>query len=261
MPNDDPRSRLQLTLPPLAWALLFSLGLLLVLIAAGMATLVVILQDSRDHIRAQDAKTAVLLSEAQAAKPTASALARAAGPLVRDAAPLMRDARHAFAPLGDSTAALASSTTRIPALVREVEALVFTGVPVLSEVGRANLPAVLGAVGAVTDQLLERSRLTRVIDAAQVLLTEVRAEHLVPLAARAGRQSVHVAALLRELLRVQRATLRSQRASLATQLTTLDVQRQALAAINSIDRKTGGRLPPRPTATGNGSTATGLARP
>jgi hypothetical protein len=44
-------------------------------------------------------------------------------------------------------------------------------------------------------------------------------------------------------LRVQLVTLRTQRRSLATQLITLDVQRQALVSIKSIDRKTGGTVP------------------
>jgi hypothetical protein len=49
---------------------------------------------------------------------------------------------------------------------------------------------------------------------------------------------------MRRLLRIQLATLESQRISLRTQLATLGIQQQALVSLKSIDRKTGGTVPP-----------------
>jgi hypothetical protein len=63
--------RVRPTLHPLAYTALVGVGILLVAMVVGIAMLVVILKDSRDHIRAQDRKTAVLLQKVQAAQPTA----------------------------------------------------------------------------------------------------------------------------------------------------------------------------------------------
>jgi hypothetical protein len=45
-------------------------------------------------------------------------------------------------------------------------------------------------------------------------------------------------------LETQRRSLRAQRRSLRVQLATLAIQREALKHIESIDRKTGGTVPP-----------------
>jgi hypothetical protein len=83
--------------------------------------------------------------------------------------------------------------------------------------------------------------LARVLTAASDLFDRVRADDLVGASARAARTTPK---LMRRLLRLQLTTLRIQRRSLTAQLETLDIQRQALVSIKSIDRKTGGTVPP-----------------
>jgi hypothetical protein len=80
-------------------------------------------------------------------------------------------------------------------------------------------------------------------DSALPLLTLVTNTDLVQKAASAAELAPDLLAMQQRLLRVQLKTLRTQRASLRTQLTTLDIQRQALTHIESIDRKTGGQVP------------------
>jgi hypothetical protein len=219
-PEQTPGERRQPNLPPLAWTLLIGAGLLLVLMVAGIAVQIAILQDSREHIRAQDAKTAVLLAKVRAAEPTGRELTREGVPLIRAARPVVRKVGRAIEPLTRSGSALAAATSELPALSRTVRALAGVALPVLSDVRQADLAHALAST--------------------QALLAQVRDEDLVGVAARAGRDTPR---LIRRLLRIQLTTLRSQRQSLRTQLTTLDIQRQALAHIESIDRKTGGTLP------------------
>ena len=221
---DTPRR--DATLPPLAWAMLIGAGLMLVLLVVGIGTLIVILQDSRDHIRAQDAKTAVLLEKVRAAEPATSNLASEGVPLLRAARPLVGKIGRAVGPLARAGGSIAVATRPLPALTRTAQALAAVALPVLSDVRRADLANAISA----TDDLLAR----------------VRAEDLVGVAARAGRDTPP---LVRRLVRLQIATLAVQRQSLRAQLTSLDVQRQSLAHIESIDRKTGGTVPaPVPAA-------------
>ena len=185
-------------------------GVLLVLLVIGIGVLIAILKDSRDHIRAQDAKTAVLLEKVRAVTPEARQLppllddvrplvrrlrpvTRDLGPLVRDLTPVVGSVGHVIGPIAESAQAIAAATPGIP----------------------------------------------RLVDAAQVL-DQVRAYDLVRISARAGRDTPP---LIRRLLRVQLATLESQRIALRTQLQTLAIQREALVHIKSIDRKTGGTVP------------------
>jgi hypothetical protein len=217
-PLQQTEPRVRTTLHPLAVVGLIGAGLMLVLLVVGIGMLIVILKDSRDHIRAQDAKTAVLLAKLEAATPTA----RQVSPLIADARPVLRTLGREIGPLGEAVAATATATERLPALVRVTETFARVAFPVLGELGRLDL--------------------TRALDSTNRLIAEVEAQNLVPASARAARETP---LLIRRLLRVQLATLRSQRASLQTQLATLEIQRQALASIKSIDRKTGGTVPPQ----------------
>jgi hypothetical protein len=221
MPPRREEPRREATLPPLAWTGLIVGGLLLVLLVVGIGILIVILQDSRDHIRAQDAKTAVLLSKIRAAEPATSEIVHEGVPLIRAARPVVGKISRAVGPLARSGASIAVATRQLPALTRTAQALAAVALPVLSDVRQADLVHAI----ASTEELLAR----------------VRDEDLVGVAARAGRQTPR---LITRLLSVQLETLRSQKQSLQTQLTTLDIQRQALAHIESIDRKTGGTVPP-----------------
>jgi hypothetical protein len=141
-------TRVRPTLPPLAYTALIGIGLMLVAMVVGIAMLVVILKDSRDHIRAQDRKTAVLLEKLRAAQPTAQqvpALLAQARPAVRNLARSVGPALHAI----DSTAA---ATERLPVLVRVTEALAQAGFPVLSELRAADLGRQLQATTRATQE-------------------------------------------------------------------------------------------------------------
>jgi hypothetical protein len=229
-----------MTLPPLAWTLVIVAGVLLVLMVAGIAIQIAILQDSRGHIQAQDAKASLLLRQARAAAPAT----RDAVPLIRDARPLVRKLSSAIGPLMGSGSSLAETTQRLPTLVRTVQVLAGTALPVLADVARANVSRALSAGTSVAKGVLYRDRLTRALDATNDLLAEVRAADLVDVTAEAGRDTPR---LMRRLLRIQLVTLEVQKRSLETQLATLDIQRQALVHIESIDRKTGGPVPPTAT--------------
>jgi hypothetical protein len=225
MPARIPQpSRRQVTLPPLAWALILGAGLLLVLMVVGIAIQIAILQDSRDHILAQDKKAALLLRRAEAAAPAA----QQAVPLIRDARPLVRRLRHAIKGLSGSGTSIESATARLPAIARAVQALAAFALPALD------------AATTVSAQVLHRNRLARALAATSELVAEVRASDLIDISARAAREAPR---LMRRLIKIQAVTLRVQKRSLRTQLQTLGIQREALVHIKSIDRKTGGPVP------------------
>jgi hypothetical protein len=238
MPPPEPTEpRVRPSLHPLAAIGLIAAGIMLVLLVIGIGALIVILKDSRDHIRAQDAKTAVLLSDLHAATPTA----RKAVPLIGEVRPVVRSVGRAVGPIDEAVGATATATERLPVLVRATEALAQVAFPVLADLGQVNLARVLNAGGSAAQTVLSRDRLANALDSTNQLIAEVRAQNLVPASARAARDTP---ALIRRLVRLQLASLRTQRTSLQTQLTTLDIQRQALVSIKSIDRKTGGSVPP-----------------
>jgi hypothetical protein len=132
-----------------------------------------------------------------------------AQPVASQAAPLARQARRTLSAVSASRGDIVDAAVAIPPLLR--------------------------ATGALADNALP-------------LLALVRDTDLVQKAAAAADMAPDVIALQQRLLRVQLTTLRTQRASLRTQLATLEIQRQALTHIESIDRKTGGQVPPAPVA-------------
>jgi hypothetical protein len=133
------------------------------------------------------------------------------------ARPLARQARRALRPIGT-----------LPALLRAAESLADTSLPLVRALDAVRTPDVVVRAGALLDR--------------------VAASDLVAKSARAADLAPTLIDLQQRLLRVQLTTLRSQRASLRTQLTTLAIQREALAHIESIDRKTGGPAPAVPVA-------------
>jgi hypothetical protein len=139
MANSTTEPRVRPTLHPLAYTALAGVGLLLVLMVVGIAMLVVILKDSRDHIRAQDKKTAVLLQKVQAAEPTAEQVPK----LLDQARPVVRRLGRAVGPVQDAIRSTAEATERLPLLVRATEALAREGLPVLDEIRAADLARVL----------------------------------------------------------------------------------------------------------------------
>jgi hypothetical protein len=202
-----PETRARPALHPLVYTALAGVGLLLVFMAVGIAMLVVILKDSRDHIRAQDKKTAVLLQKVQAAQPTASQVPE----LLDQARPVVRRLGKAAGPIQEAITSTAQATERLPMLVRATEALAREGIPVLNDIRSADLARVLPETRRAVEETPPLIR--RLLDIQLATLD------------------------------IQRVTLDVQRRSLRTQLTTLEIQREALKHIESIDRKTGGTVP------------------
>jgi hypothetical protein len=201
MPPSSTEPRVRPTLHPLAYTALAGVGLLLVAMVVGIAMLVVILKDSRDHIRAQDKKTAVLLQKVQAAQPTAEQVPA----LLDQARPAVRRLGRSIGPVQRALTSTAEATERLPMLVRVSQALAREGFPVLDDLRAADLASVLPE-------------------------TRRAVEEAPP--------------LIRRLLAVQLETLSVQKRSLEVQRVTLETQREALRHIESIDRKTGGTVPP-----------------
>jgi hypothetical protein len=232
-------------------------GLVLVAtVVTLIALLLVVLTDSRNHIRSQDAKITALYEAAKPAVEGARPLARRLGPLLRDAPPVLRQAapvvrslRRGLRSLRGTGPSLADAATAVPPLLNATVALADGTLPLVHGLAAADLPrvvgdadAVLGDADAVLGSLLYRDRLVRVLDATDSALAELRSHDLIARAARTP-------GLIRQLLKVQRATLRTQKASLAVQLTTRDYARRAAEAAESIDRKLGGQqVPPAPAA-------------
>src|SRR4051794_25437277 len=145
MPSDTAPTPRRPALPPLAWTLLIGAGLLLVLMVVGLSIQIAILLDSRDHIKAQDAKAALLVRRAQDAAPAANE----AVPLIRDARPLVRRLRRAIAGLSGSGTSIESAAARLPAIARAVQALAAFALPALE------------ATTTVAGEVLDRDRLAR----------------------------------------------------------------------------------------------------
>jgi hypothetical protein len=157
---------------------------MLVLLVVGIAILIVILKDSRDHIRAQDAKTAVLLSKLRAATPTA----REVPSLLHEARPAVRGVTRAIGPIQQATDATATATERLPALINVTETVAQVALPTLRSLGRVDLARILAAGGAVAETTLYRNRLASALDSTNAVLAEIRSDDLVPAAARAAHE-------------------------------------------------------------------------
>jgi hypothetical protein len=121
-------------------------------------------------------------------------------------------------------------------------------VPLVRELQAAGIGSFVDGADSVVGTLLHRARLARLLDGTDVLLTQLRDTRLIERAAESADLAPRVLKLQRRLLRVQKATLTVQRRTLEAQLTGVIIQRRALAATESIDRKTGGRFPPTAAA-------------
>jgi hypothetical protein len=195
-----------------------------------LALQLAVLTDSREHIRSQDAKITRLYDAARPAvedaAPAARKLLRDARPVVRQAGPFVHELRHGLRALRARGPSIADAASAVPPLLHATTALADGALPLVRGLDAAGLPEV------VTD--------------ADAVLGQVQAYDLV---ARAASTPDLIRRLLRvqvKTLRVQRRTLRVQQASLAVQRTTRDYGRRAAEAAESIDRKTGGQLPPPP---------------
>ncbi|MEA2387261.1 MAG: hypothetical protein QOG41_34 [Thermoleophilaceae bacterium] len=179
----------------------------------------VVLKDSRGHIAAQDAKITRLM--------------RGSEPVLREARPAVSDA-----------AALLHAAVPVVRGARPV-------VEALRSIDGARLSATIGVVGRLATELASGDRLTRTVDQTSALLTAlaqdgftdrvVRAADLIPYIARIQAETLSIQ---RRSLDVQDTTLATQRRALRVLLRSLVIQREALRHVRSIDRKTGGQVPP-----------------
>lgn len=228
----DAASRIQL----LRWAMVGGalLGLMLLAVVALLALTLAQLRDSGGHIEAQDKKIAALF---ELGRP----LAARADQLSGDIGPVIDDTRGLVAPLlrSDSGEDLATALDGLPLAESSVRRLAAEAIPLLDQADPALLMAMLSTVAGLAASLQQEDRLVRLIDGASAALVDVSEHDLVDRAAES-------AARIRKLLAVQRETRAIQTRTLRVQLRSLDVQRQSLEHIRSIDRKTGGELPPAP---------------
>jgi hypothetical protein len=171
----------------------------------------------------------------------AEPLARRVKPLLRETGSFVGDLRSGLRSLRRAGPAIETAAEAVPPLLRATTALADGTLPLVRGLRAADTPGVIAAAGSVLDSLLAGDRLVRVIDATDATLAQIQAEDLIGTTARAARSTPR---LMRRLLRVQQETLRVQRRSFGVQRTTLDYVRRATAAAESLDRKTGGQLPP-----------------
>lgn len=207
------------SLPTSAWLLLIGAGVVLVAMLSLLALQLGVLTDSRRHIAAQDRKITRLMKGSEPVIDDARPVVGDIGDLVHAAAPVVRGARPFVAAL------------------RQLDPI--------------GIGATLAVAGRLAGRLSEGDRLVRAVDESTALIDALgragfvgrtlRAADLVPYMARILRRTLEVQ---RTTLMVQRDTRAIQRRSLRVQLTTLAIQREALRHIRSIDRKTGGQVPP-----------------
>jgi hypothetical protein len=185
-----------------------------------------VLRDSQGHIAAQDRKITRLMRGSEPVIDAARPVVGDIGDLVEAAAPVVRGARPF------------------------VEAL--------SQLDVAGIGTTLTVAGRLAERLSDGDRLVRAVDETSALLDALGRAGFVDRTLRAADRVPYMAEILRRTLEIQRATLRVQLTtlrvqrdtrslqtrSLRVQLQTLAIQREALRHIRSIDRKTGGQVPP-----------------
>jgi hypothetical protein len=208
-----------LSLPPSAWLLLLGAAVVLLAMLSLLALQLGVLKDSQRHIAATDRKVTRVMRGAQPVIDDAKPVVGSIGDLVDAVAPVVRGAR----PL-------------VAALRR------------LDPVG---IGASITVAGSLAERLAAGDRLVRVVDQSSALLEALGQAGFVGRTLRAADLVPYMARVLRLSLGVQRVTLETQRRTLAiqdrslrVQLRTLAIQREALRHIRSIDRKTGGPVPP-----------------
>jgi hypothetical protein len=228
-------------LPPLAWVGIVAAVVLIATLVTLLALQLAVLADSRAHIRSQDAKITALYEAARPAARELRPLARGARPALRDGVALISDLRGGLESLREAGPTVTAAVSAVPRIRDVTTALADGTLPLVREI-RAS-----GLIGDAESTLAE-IRASGLIGDAESTLAEIRAEDLVGVTARAARDAPP---LVRRLIRIQLDTLTVQRHSLRVQRKTLHIQRdllgyikRATAAVESIDRKTGGTFPP-----------------
>lgn len=211
-----------LSLPPSAWLILLLAGALLLAMLTILGFQLGVLKDSQRHIAAQDRKITRLMHGSEPVIDAAKPVVGDIGDLVDAARPVVRGAR-----------------------------------PLVEALGRldlAGIGATLAVAGRLAERLSEGDRLVRAVDESTALIDALGRAGFVGRTLRAADLVPYMAGILRRTLEIQRTTLMVQRdtraiqrRSLGVQLRTLAIQREALRHIRSIDRKTGGQVPPPTT--------------
>jgi hypothetical protein len=178
-----------------------------------------VLKDSQGHIAAQDRKITRLMRGSQ--------------PVIDDARPVVGD----IGDLVDAAAPVVRGARPLVAALRQLD-------PV-------GIGTAISVTGHLAGRLSEGDRLVRAVDETTALLDALGHAGFVSRTLRAADLVPYITGILRRTLRVQLTTLEIQRdsraiqrRSLRVQLRTLAIQQEALRHIRSIDRKTGGQVPP-----------------
>jgi hypothetical protein len=202
-------------------------GLLLAILIVLVMTLGEI-RSTEKHVGQTDAKLERAFSLAAPAAEDAQPLLEDADTALAQALPAVRDASAFLEPLADDGADASVFLDRLPLLQQRASGFV----------DEAALAVQLAST-FLTDALSQD-----VVSKASTFLDDALNQDLVSKVSDSHR-------ILAEVLEVQRKTLRTQRRSLRVQVQTsrklsrsLDLQRGALKHTRSIDRKTGGELPP-----------------
>ena len=257
--DSPPDSRVSLRVSPVVYLAGIALGAVLVAVLGVLIAVLVVLEDSRTHIQAQDHKIAKLQGGADP-------LLAEARPAVRQAEPLIKSVRRLISPAGESLESLTTATDSVPRLVMGADLLLTQAIPLLRSLHAADAPGAIVSVSRLTDSLAAGDRAVRMVDGANDALGEIDRTNLIP---RASGALPRFAELLSTLVRVQKRTLRTQDRTLRTQKVTLRtqrrttnllfesirIQREILEHTRSIDRKIPGptagapaSAPPTPAA-------------
>jgi hypothetical protein len=241
MEADDQRARLRVS--PLAYLAGIVAGVLLLTMIGLLIAQLAVLQDSREHIEAQDHKISSLQAQAEP-------LLRESRPVVRQTERLLRRAPSVLGPAGRSLDSLADAAGTIPRLAAGADLLLGESIPLLQALNASDAPGAIAALGRLADDLAANDRTVRLVDSANRTLDEIARLRLV---ARTSEALPRLDRRVRELLRLQRRTLSVQIRSFRIQarqqriaFRSLGIQQETLERIRSIDRKTGPAPPPTP---------------
>jgi hypothetical protein len=236
-------------LGPRGWAIVIPAGLVVVLLLVGiLATLLSV----RNQLTQQNQRTRLLIQKADPTLQRAPNALDTVTPLLKDAAPVLKASRAAI-PRARRTARateqlvttaqpvvtdLASVVAVLPPLLDQLTPLARDLAPVATQLRVANLPPLLSSVR----QLAETG--SRALPALGDLANEVRRRELLRRASRTLTLVGRIAALQTSTLQANRVTLTSTKHIEDLFVQSLQVQRELLVHVDSIDRKFGGSTAP-----------------
>lgn len=175
--------------------------------------------------------------EIEAQRDLTAALYERSAPVLEDAGPVLGGTQALIRDLSAGRPDLLRSLDELPGILNAASAVATRGAHVLGTLSNVDLAALLVGVERLTDVFLADGRVEELIVRANSLLTRVENDDLIG-ATGQGLQAIQA------VLAVQRRILRVQRGSRQILLRSLAVQEDSLKHIRSIDRKTGGPIPP-----------------